>query len=99
MRRASLYTAWRRAVRVADVEDLRFHDLRHSANTLAAATGASTRELMTRMDHASPRAALIYQHATDERDRAIAEALSQLIAASVPPDSAEVLSLPIVESP
>jgi len=99
MRRASLYTAWRRAVRAADVEGLRFHDLRHTGNTLAAATGASIRELMTRMGHASPRAALIYQHATDERDRAIAEALSQLIAASAAPDSAEVLSLPIVESP
>ena len=99
MRRASLYTAWRRAVGAADVEGLRFHDLRHTGNTLAAATGASIRELMTRMGHASPRAALIYQHATDERDRAIAEALSQLIAASAAPDSAEVLSLPIVESP
>jgi integrase len=99
MRRASLYTAWRRAVRAADVDGLRFHDLRHTGNTLAAATGASTRELMTRMGHASPRAALIYQHATDERDRTIAEALSQLIAASAPPDSAEVLNLPIVESP
>jgi integrase len=99
MRRASLYTAWRRAVRVADVDGLRFHDLRHTGNTLAAATGASTRELMTRMGHASSRAALIYQHATEERDRAIAEALSQLVAGSVRPDSAEVLSLPIVESP
>jgi integrase len=77
MRRASLYSAWRRAVRAADVEGLRFHDLRHTGNTLAAATGASTRELMTRMGHASPRAALIYQHATEERDRTIADALSQ----------------------
>ena len=54
---------------------------------------------MTRMGHALPRAALIYQHATEERDRTIADALSQLIAASVPPDSAEVLNLPTVESP
>jgi integrase len=99
MRRASLYTAWRRAARSADVEGLRFHDLGHTGNTLAAATGASTRELKTRMGHALPRAALMYQHATEERDRTIADALSQLIAASVPPDSAEVLNLPIVESP
>jgi hypothetical protein len=33
---------------------------------------------MSRMGHASPRAALIYQHATPERDRLLAEALSQL---------------------
>ena len=58
---------------------LRLHDLRHTGNTtLAAATGASTKELMARMGHASAQAALIYQHATAERDRAIADALSDL---------------------
>ena len=30
------------------------------------------------MGHASSRAALIYQHATNDRDRAIADALDQL---------------------
>ena len=43
-----------------------FHDLRHTGNTFAASTGASTKELMARMGHSSPRAALIYQHATLE---------------------------------
>jgi integrase len=52
-----------------------FHDLRHTGNTLAAASGASTRELMHRMGHGSMRAALIYQHATSDRDREIASAL------------------------
>ena len=56
-----------------------FHDLRHTGNNLAAASGASTRELMYRMGHGSMRAALIYQHATRERDRAIATALDALI--------------------
>jgi integrase len=79
IRRASLYTAWRRAVRSVGLDELRFHDLRHTGNTLAAATGASTKELMVRMGHASPRAALIYQHATQERDEAIAKALSDRI--------------------
>ena len=55
-----------------------FHDLRHTGNTLAASTGASTKELMARMGHSSPRAALIYQHATRDRDRALADALSKL---------------------
>ena len=53
------------------LSDLHFHDLRHTGNTLAAATGASTKELMTRMGHASSRAALLYQHATRERELAI----------------------------
>jgi integrase len=57
-----------------------FHDLRHTGNNLAAASGASTRELMHRMGHSSMRAALIYQHATNERDREIAEAMDKRIA-------------------
>lgn len=56
-----------------------FHDLRHTSNTLAAATGASTRELMHRMGHASPAAALRYQHATAERDAVIADALGEAL--------------------
>nr|MDQ3640814.1 hypothetical protein [Actinomycetota bacterium] len=48
----------------------------------------STKELMARMGHSSPRAALIYQHATRDRDEAIATALSDLVsqvAAKPPP--------------
>ena len=72
---------WRKAVAKVNglPEGLRFHDLRHTGNTLAATTGASTRELMVRMGHASPRAALIYQHASADRDRAIADALAAQI--------------------
>jgi len=58
-----------------------FHDLRHTGNQLAANTGATTRELMHRMGHGSMRAALIYQHATTERDRAIADALGAVVEA------------------
>ena len=70
--------AWQPACRAAGLTGLRFHDLRHTGNTLAASTGASTKELMSRMGHASPRAALMYQHATSERDRVLADALSRL---------------------
>ncbi|WP_108666286.1 tyrosine-type recombinase/integrase [Euzebya rosea] len=68
---------WRRARAAIGRDDLRFHDLRHTGNTLAAATGASTKELMTRMGHSSMAAALRYQHATDDRDQAIARALGE----------------------
>jgi integrase len=79
MRRATLYTAWGRATKAVGTTGLRFHDLRHTGNTLAAATGASTKELMARMGQSSPRAALIYQHATQDRDAAIAAGLSSMI--------------------
>ena len=88
MRLRTVERAWRQARQAAGVPHLRLHDLRHTGNTLAAATGASTKELMARMGHASPQAALIYQHATADRDRAIADALSDLAtrAAVVPID-------------
>jgi integrase len=74
---------WTRARgRVGLPKSFRFHDLRHTANTLAAASGASTAELMHRMGHASSAAALRYQHATRERDQALASALGELIAPS-----------------
>jgi hypothetical protein len=53
--------------------------LRHTGNTLAAETGATLRELMDRMGHRSTRAALIYLHARDQRDRAIADGLDTII--------------------
>jgi integrase len=79
---------WRPATRAAGVEGLRFHDLRHTAATLAIAAGASTRELMGRMGHSSSAAALRYQHVMAGRDAAIAAALDELVrAASALPDS------------
>ena len=75
---------WRPAAEKVGVPHLHFHDLRHTGNTLAAATGASLRELMVRMGHASAKAALRYQHATRDRDAAIARALSDLVEQAQP---------------
>jgi integrase len=74
----SLSVAWAAARAGIGRDDLRFHDLRHSGLTWSAATGASVAELMRRAGHASQAAALRYQHATNERDRAIAHALAKL---------------------
>ena len=83
LRRHVVQEHWARArAQVTLPAGFRFHDLRHTANTLTAATGASTRELMHRMGHASPQAALRYQHATRARDTAIAQSLSALIEAA-----------------
>jgi len=45
------------------------------ATPLAAQSGAITRDLMVRMGHDSMNAAIIYQYATRQADRAIANAL------------------------
>jgi hypothetical protein len=67
-------------LRRAGLPVVHFHDLRHTGNNLTAAAGANLRELMARMGHSSTRAALIYLHSTDERQREIADALGDLAA-------------------
>ena len=73
-----LHRAWCRARSQVGRPDLHLHDLRHTGLTLAAATGATTAELMRRAGHASAEAALRYQHATLDRDQILAEALEEL---------------------
>lgn len=58
--------------------DLRLHDLRHTGATLAAQTGATLAELMGRLGHSTPAAALRYQHAAQGRDAEIARLLSKM---------------------
>ena len=70
---------WAPARTAAGLPDtVHLHDLRHAGATLAAQAGATTKELMARLGHGSPRAALIYQHAADHRDREIAEGLQRI---------------------
>jgi integrase len=72
------YRVWVPAAASVGLAGLRFHDLRHTAGTLAARTGATTKELMARLGHASPQAAMVYQHAAEDRDRLIAERLTAM---------------------
>ncbi|MCG5219606.1 site-specific integrase [Streptosporangium sp. KLBMP 9127] len=76
---------WSTITRKIGHEGLHVHDLRHTGNTLAAASGASLRDLMERMGHDSVRAAMIYQHTTAEADRKIADAMDGKITEARPP--------------
>ncbi|GES18871.1 hypothetical protein Aple_017660 [Acrocarpospora pleiomorpha] len=73
---------WDENARKIGVPGLHFHDLRHTGNTIAAASGASLRDLMVRMGHDSVRAAMIYQHSTAEADRKIVNAMDAMINAT-----------------
>ncbi len=75
---SSLYWHWHQARAIAGRPDLRWHDLRHTGAVLAAQTGATLAELMARLGHSTPSAALRYQHAAQGRDAQIAAALSRL---------------------
>ena len=76
---------FRRAARTCGLPPVRSHELRHTGATWAAQTGATTAELMRRLGHASPGAAMRYQHAVDHRDDAIARALDAVLTSSSTP--------------
>ncbi|BAX92034.1 tyrosine-type recombinase/integrase [Mycobacterium shigaense] len=75
---STLYRHFYKARAKAKRPDLRFHDLRHSGAVMAAQTGATLAELMARLGHSTPSAAMRYQHAAQGRDAEIAKALSKL---------------------
>ncbi|UGQ15136.1 site-specific integrase [Yinghuangia sp. ASG 101] len=75
-RRSTFGRKWRKArTKVGLSDNFHFYDLRHTGNTLAAQSGATLKELMVRAGHSTERAAMIYQHSTDERQREIADGL------------------------
>lgn len=78
MRPSSLSKVFYPARDKAGRGDLRFHDLRHTGAVYAAIAGATTADLMARLGHTTPQAAMIYQHAAEGRDALIAEGLSRL---------------------
>ena len=75
---STLYKIFYPAREAAGRPDLRCHDLRHTGAVLAASTGATLAELMARLGHSTAGAAMRYQHAAQDRDKVIAEALSKL---------------------
>ena len=87
MHHGSMYKVFKRARKAIGRPDLRFHDLRHTGATMAAQAGATMRELMDRLGHSTPQAALIYQHAAADRQTELAARLSQMATAAVPPHS------------
>lgn len=81
----ALGQAWRKAARSIGLGKFHVHDVRHAGLTMAAQGGATTRELMARAGHSTARAALIYQHAAEERNVAIASTLDVLAGAALEP--------------
>lgn len=76
---STLYKSFYKARDAIGRPDLRWHDLRHSGAVFAALSGANLRELMGRLGHSTPQAALRYQHVAEGRDAEIAARLSQMM--------------------
>jgi integrase len=79
LRHSNFYRrAWMPALKALGLDGVHLHDLRHTGNQLTAEAGANLRELMARMGHDSTRAALIYLHTSDARQRVIADQVRKL---------------------
>ncbi len=76
---STLQRHYYKAREAAGRPDLAFHHLRHTGAVLAASTGATLAELMARLGHSTPAAALRYQHVAQGADKRIAAALSELV--------------------
>jgi len=71
---------WRLAKRTLGLPEMHFHDLRHTAGTIATQQGATMKEVMARLGHSTTSAAIRYQKAAADRDQVIADKLDDLVA-------------------
>ena len=98
LRPSNFGVIWQAARRRAGLEWVRFHDLRHFAATMFAATGASTKEIMSRGGCKSVAMVVRYEHAFEELDALLAQALNpytlneNVVPISTAPESARARS-------
>lgn len=76
--RGALQNAWRKAAAKVGASQFHVHDVRHAGLTLAAQSGATTRELMARAGHRTAAAAMTYQHVATERADQLAQRMDAL---------------------
>ena len=91
LRRHFIRRVFRPAVRRARLDPLRFHDLRHTAASLAIAEGAHPKVIQDRLGHASITTTLnTYGHLFPNLDESLADALNEVAkaasAAYLPPE-------------
>lgn len=76
-RRTSFGRKWKKVrVKIGMPEGFRFYDLRHTGHTLSTQSGATLKDTMVRAGQSSERAALIYQHSNEERQREVADGIN-----------------------
>lgn len=69
---------WAKTRSRVGVKTVRFHDLRHTAGTIATQNGATLKEVMSRLGHSTTAAAIRCQRAADDRDREVADRLDEV---------------------
>ncbi len=76
---------WQRALQAAEIEDFRFHDLRHSAASYLAMSGATLAELAEILGHKTLAMVKRYAHLTEQHtSRVVARMNERIFGAPVP---------------
>ncbi len=76
--------AWDRALRAAQIDDLRFHDLRHSAASYLAMSGATLAEIAEVLGHKTLAMVKRYSHLTDQHTSKVVARMNQQIFGNPP---------------
>jgi integrase len=66
-------TAWRTAIRTAQIEDFKFHDLRHSAASFFAGNGAGLHQIAEILGHGSLNVTRRYTHLLESQTAKVVE--------------------------
>jgi integrase len=78
--RGNAHREWKRLLRAAGLRDARFHDLRHTAATLALSQGAALWDVSQMLGHASiTTTGDVYSHWTDKGREDVASRLEQAL--------------------
>lgn len=72
-------TAWNTAVKEADLQDFRFHDLRHSAASYLAMNGASLAEIAEVLGHKTLAMVKRYAHLSEAHTSKVVESMNKRI--------------------
>ena len=75
----SIRTAWETAIRRARIDNFRFHDLRHSAASYLAMSGASLAEIAEVLGHKTLSMVKRYTHLSDTHTRSVVARMNQTI--------------------
>lgn len=91
--KADLNRPWRAIRKLADLEDVRIHDLRHSFASVAVSGGASLPMIGNLLGHTQAQTTARYAHLANDPVRAAAEATAGTIAGALNGTSGEVVKL------
>lgn len=92
--KADLNKPWRAVRKLAGLDDVRIHDLRHSFASVAVSGGAPLAVIGKILGHASPVMTGRYAHLSADPVRAAAEAAAGTIAAAMARTTGEVIPMP-----